>query len=105
MVGAGAMALGEIAGDKWRHAPDRIVAVGMAARLLTGAMAGAAVAPRAERRRAAALGAAAAIVAAYASFALRRRAARRIGQVRSGVIEDALAVGTAAALIAGARRG
>jgi uncharacterized membrane protein len=93
VAGALMLAAGELAGDKMRSAPDRTVAAGMAARLVTGAVAGAALAPRRQRDLGAALGAAAAIAAAYATFALRMRAMRRFGQTPTGLVEDALAVG------------
>ena len=94
-AGALAMAAGELAGDKWSKAPDRIVPSGMAARLVTGAVAGAALAPRERRAAAALVGATAAVAASYLTFALRMRAMRRYGQVRTGVVEDALTVGSA----------
>ena len=34
--GMGALALGELAGDKWDKAPDRIVPAGLLARIITG---------------------------------------------------------------------
>jgi uncharacterized membrane protein len=94
-VAAGTLALaaGEIAGDKWRHAPDRIVLAGIAGRVVTGAIAGAALAPREQRVAAALVGAAAAVGAAYLTFAARMRAMRRYGQVPTGLVEDALVVG------------
>src|SRR5690606_8718021 len=55
--GASAMAVGELAGDKLHSAPDRIVVAGMAARIVTGAVAGMALAPRRQRALAAVLGA------------------------------------------------
>jgi len=98
-TGARAMAAAELAGDKMKSAPDRIIAPGVAARLVSGAIAGAAVAPRGARFVGGAAGAAAAFVSGYATFALRMRALRRYGQIRSGLVEDAIAV-SAARLIA-----
>jgi uncharacterized membrane protein len=92
VAGALALAAGEIGGDKWRHAPDRIVLAGMAARMVTGAVAGAALARGDQRSTAAVLGAAAAVGAAYLTFALRMRAMRRFGQVPTGFAEDTLVV-------------
>lgn len=97
--GAKAMAVAELAGDKMKSAPDRIIAPGIAARLMSGAIAGAAVAPRGGRLAGGAAGAAAAVVSGFATFALRMRALRRYGQTRSGLVEDAIAV-SAARLIA-----
>jgi uncharacterized membrane protein len=98
LVSAGAMTLaaGELAGDKMKTAPDRIVVAGMAARIATGAIAGMALAPRRQRATGALLGAAAAVGFAYLSFDARMRALARYGQTATGVVEDALAVGSAA---------
>jgi len=41
------------------------------------------------------LGATAAVAAAYVSFGIRQRAIRNSGQISTGLIEDALAVGAA----------
>ncbi|MEH3045711.1 DUF4126 family protein [Sphingomonas adhaesiva] len=98
LVSAGALALavGEMAGDKMKTAPDRIVTAGMIARTATGALAGATAAPRDRRALGAALGAAAAVAASYATFHLRMAALRRYGQTATGAIEDAIALGGAA---------
>lgn len=82
------LAAGELLGDKMRSAPDRIVAAGMVARIVTGAVGGMAVARRDDRLLAAALGAAGAVGAGYLTFALRTRAMRRWGRVPTGLIED-----------------
>ena len=89
------LALLEAAGDKLPAAPDRIVPVGVAARVMTGGLAGAALAPRQQRIAAATLGAAGAVIAAYLSFGLRRRAMRKFGQVSTGLFEDVVAGGAA----------
>jgi uncharacterized membrane protein len=102
-AGATALAAGEYAGDKMKTAPDRIVLAGMAARLLTGALAGASLAPKEQRVLAATLGATAAIGAAYLTFDLRMRAIRRFGQTATGAVEDALTLGGAVLLVRGAR--
>lgn len=98
MLSAGAMVLaaGELAGDKMKSAPDRIVMAGMAARIATGALVGAALAPRRQRGLAALLGATAAVGAAYLTFDLRMRALERYGQTATGLVEDAIALGSAA---------
>ncbi|WDM74861.1 DUF4126 domain-containing protein [Xanthomonas cucurbitae] len=81
-----ALASGEIAGDKMKSAPDRIVLPGMVARVATGMLAGAALAPRHQRGVAAVLGAAAAVGAAYLTFNLRMRAIERYGQTSTGAV-------------------
>ena len=88
-----ALALGEAAGDKLHSAPDRIVPVGIVARIVTGGIAGAALGSRNNRGAAAILGATGAVAAAYLTFALRSRAIRRFGQTSTGVLEDALTLG------------
>lgn len=98
-AGIGALAAAELAGDKWKHAPDRIVLPGMAARVVTASAAAMALAPRERRTTAAALGAAAAIGSAYLTFAARVRAMRRWGQVPTGLVEDALVVGASWAVV------
>lgn len=102
-IGAGALAVGELLGDKMRSAPDRTIPPGLAARLATGALAGAALAPRSQRGQAVALGAAGAVVGGYIGLALRKRAMRRYGQMKSGLVEDILTLG-ATALIMNAGR-
>jgi uncharacterized membrane protein len=92
-AGALAMAVGEVAGDKLPSAPDRIVPAGMAARVVTGAIAGAALAPREQRARAAVVAVGAAVVASYVTFYARMGALRRYGQFPTGLVEDALVAG------------
>lgn len=102
--GAIAIAGRELVGDKQRSAPDRIAPAGLAARIATGAIAGAALAPRRQRAAAAALGAAAAVGTAYLAFALRKRATARYGQVATGAVEDAVTLAGAALVVASASR-
>jgi uncharacterized membrane protein len=103
-LGAVALAMGELFGDKMRTAPDRIVPAGMAARLITGAIAGAALAPRRDRVLAGAVGASAAVIASYVTFGARMKALRRYGQTPSGLVEDALVLACAALIVAPALR-
>lgn len=102
-AGAATLAAGELWGDKLASSPDRTVLPGMIARVVTGAVAGMAVAPRRERVTAALLGAGGAVAAAYLTFNLRVRAMRRFGQVPTGLVEDALMLGGTLALVGGAR--
>lgn len=99
VTGATALAAGELWGDKLRSAPDRIVPAGMAARVISGSIAGAAVAPRGRRAAGALLGAGTAVVAAHLTFRARMRAMRRYGQTSTGLVEDALALGLARLVI------
>lgn len=98
LASAGMLALagGELAGDKMKSAPDRIVPAGMVARVATGLIAGAALAPYRQRKVGALLGAGAAVGMAYVTFNLRMRAIARYGQTSTGAVEDAIAVGSAA---------
>jgi uncharacterized membrane protein len=88
-----ALAAAELVGDKMRSAPDRIIIPGILARVVTGAIAGAAAAPSRDRRLGAVVGATVAVGAAYLTFELRKRAIRKCGQTSTGLIEDAIALG------------
>lgn len=103
-AGSKLLAAGELWGDKLHSAPDRIVPAGIAARLVTGGLAGAALAPRHRALLGGLLGATAAVGAAYLTFAARRRAMRRFGQTRTGLVEDALTVGAAQLVVSGGGR-
>lgn len=94
-VGSKALAAGELWGDKLHAAPDRIAPAGIAARLVSGGLAGAALAPRGRALLGALLGATAAVGAAYLTYDARRRAMRRFGQKSTGLVEDALTLGAA----------
>ncbi len=103
-----ALAAGELLGDKLPFAPDRTIAPGLAVRVATGAVAGAALAPRGRRRDAAIVAGVAAAAGSFVTLAARVAALRRIGRVRSGLLEDAIAIAAAVALVRGAtadRRG
>src|SRR6187402_2129756 len=91
--GALAMGVGELLGDKMKSAPDRTVFLGLLARVMSAGIAGAALAPRGRGREGAAVAVAAAVPLAYLTLAGRKRAMARIGQTRSGLVEDALVVG------------
>lgn len=107
-VGALAMGAGELAGDKMKSAPDRTVFLGLLARVMSAGIAGAALAPGGRERAGAAVAIATAVPLAYLTLAGRKRAMARIGQTRSGLIEDALIVAAGAAIVAlsvGPKRG
>ena len=91
-LGLVTLAAGELWGDKLPSAPDRIVPAGVAARVVSAGLAGAALAPRRRAGLGAVLGASTAVASAYVTFALRRRAIRRFGQTRTGLVEDGLAL-------------
>ncbi len=97
--GALALAVGEMAGDKQKTAPNRIVPIGLAARFVTSAIAGAALAPRRSRWLGAGLGGVTAVVASYPGWRARVAAMRRYGQTPSGFVEDAAVLAGATAIV------
>ncbi len=98
--GALAMGVGELAGDKMKSAPDRTVFLGLLARVASAGIAGAALAPKGEEKTGAAIAVATAVPLAYLTLAARKQAMARIGQTRSGLIEDLLIVAAGAAIVA-----
>ncbi len=103
LVAAGTLALaaGEIAGDKMKTAPDRIVPVGLAARFVTSAIAGAALVPRRQRWLGAAVGGLTAVAASYPGWRARMAAMAHYGQTPTGFVEDAAVIAGAAAVVRG----
>ena len=101
-AGAVALAIAEMAGDKQKSAPDRIVPVGLAARFVTSAIAGAALAPRRQRALGAAIGGVTAVAASFAGWRMRVKAMESYGQEATGFIEDAAVLAGAAAIVRGA---
>jgi uncharacterized membrane protein len=98
--GALAMGVGELFGDKMKTAPDRTVFLGLLARTMSAGIAGAALAPPGEEKAGAAAAVATAVPLAYLTLAARKQAMARIGQTRSGLIEDALVVAAGMAIVA-----
>jgi len=98
--GALAMGAGELVGDKMKSAPDRTVFLGLLARVLSAGIAGAALAPRGQEKTGAIVATATAVPLAYITLAGRKQAMARIGQTRSGLIEDLLIVAAGAAVVA-----
>lgn len=89
-AGTAALAAAEMAGDKMKTAPDRIVPIGLAVRAVTSAYAGAALAPRDRRWAGAGMATATALASSYVGWRLRCAAMRRYGQTATGFVEDAL---------------
>lgn len=104
-AGALVMGVGELAGDKMKTAPDRTVFLGLLARVMSAGIAGAALAPKGHERAGAAVAVGTAVPLAYATLAARKQAMARIGQTRSGLIEDALIVAAGIAIVALSTRG
>ena len=98
--GALALGIGELFGDKMKTAPDRTVPLGLLARVSSAGIAGAALAPRGDERAGAITAVATAVPLAYLTLAARERAMARLGQTRSGLIEDVLIVGAGLAIVA-----
>lgn len=103
-AGALTMGVGELFGDKMKTAPDRTVALGLIARILSAGIAGAALAPNGSERIGGAIAVATAVPLAYLSLATRRRAMKRIGQMRSGLVEDAMVICCAVSVVSWASR-
>ncbi|WP_374944440.1 DUF4126 family protein [Sphingomonas sp.] len=99
-----ALAAGEMAGDKQKTAPDRIVPIGLAARFVTSAIAGAALVPRRRRWLGAAVGGVTAIVASYPGWRARMATMPRYGQTATGFVEDAAVLAGAVAIVRGPGR-
>lgn len=97
-AGTAALAAAEMAGDKMKGAPDRIVPIGLAVRTMTAAYAGAALAPRDARGRGAAIAVGTALIASYIGWRLRCAAMRRYGQTATGFVEDAIVLASGMAI-------
>ncbi len=91
------LAAAELVGDKLPNAPDRIVAIGLFGRCTTSAIAGAALTPGPSRGRGAMIGGATAVLAAFVGWRARMAMLPRHGQIRTGLVEDALVIACAAA--------
>ncbi|MBB3223965.1 hypothetical protein [Pseudoduganella umbonata] len=98
--GALAMGAGELAGDKMKSAPDRTVFLGLLARVMSAGIAGAALAPQGREKDGAVAAIATAVPLAYLTLYARKQAMARIGQTRSGLIEDALVAAAGTAIVA-----
>jgi len=102
--GALVLGVGELFGDKMTSAPDRTVPLGLIARVISAAIAGAALAPRGRERAGAAVAITVGAPLAYLTLAARKRAMARFGQTPSGLLEDALVVAAGIAVVASSLR-
>ena len=98
-AGAVALALAELAGDKMKSAPDRIVPAGLAARLLATGIAGGALAPRGQFWKGAAISGLTAVAASYPGWRLRMAEMEEHGQTSTGLVEDAAVIAGAVAIL------
>ncbi|MFC3123803.1 hypothetical protein ACFOD4_01915 [Pseudoroseomonas globiformis] len=94
-----ALAAAELAGDKMKSAPNRTIAIGLATRFMTSAIAGGLLAPRRQRWLAAALGGTTAVLASHLGLRARLAAISRHGQVSTGLVEDAVVLIGAIAIL------
>ena len=97
-AGTALLAAAEMAGDKMKTAPDRIVPIGLAVRSVTAAYAGAALAPKDKRAIGAAVAVGTALASSYIGWRLRCAAMRRYGQTATGFVEDAIVLGSGLAI-------
>lgn len=97
-AGTAALAAAEMAGDKMKTAPDRIVPIGLAVRSVTAGYAGAALAPRNRRVLGGVIAIGAALASSYVGWRLRCAAMRRYGQTATGFVEDAVVFGSGLAI-------
>ncbi len=93
-------ALAEYAADLYPKAPARTGIPGLTARIVSGAACGWVVAAGASPWLGAALGVLGALAGAYGGLALRRRAIGAIGSVPAALLEDAVAIAGAVAIVA-----
>ena len=94
-----ALAVGEFMGDKQKTAPDRIIPIGLAVRLVTSAIAGAALTTRKQRWAGAAVGGLTAVAASFPGWRLRTAAMPRYGQTATGFAEEAVVLAAAVAIV------
>lgn len=98
------MGLGELLGDKQPSAPPRTAPLALMARVLSGCMAGMALAPHGRARLGGLLAIAAAVPSAFLGLKARSRCTEAVGPVKSAVIEDvAVVLGGLACVISAAR--
>jgi uncharacterized membrane protein len=97
----GVFALFELAVDLYPKAPARTGFAGLSARLISGAFCGWVVTASAGRPAAAgaALGAVGAAIGAFGGLAARTRAIGAIGRVPAALLEDAIAIAGAIAVV------
>jgi uncharacterized membrane protein len=95
------LALAELVADKLPFTPDRIEPGPLATRILSGAACGAVLSGAADRSltQGAILGGLGALIGAFGSYHLRRRLSRDMPAFTVALVEDALAIATAAAIV------
>ena len=86
------LAAAELAGDKMKTAPDRVVPIGLVARFITSAIAGTAVTPSRQRWLGATVGGATGVAASYFGWRARMASIARYGQTTTGLVEDGIVI-------------
>ncbi len=86
------LAAAELVGDKMKTAPDRVVPIGLVARFIASAIAGAAVTPSRQRWLGATVGGATAVAASYFGWRARMASIARYGQTSTGLVEDGIVI-------------
>ncbi len=104
VAASSALAVAELAGDKMKTAPDRVVPIGLAARFITSAVAGAALSPLQHRWLGAVVGGSTALVASYPGWRARTATMPRYGQTKTGMIEDAMVITSAIIIVRAFRK-
>ena len=101
----GVLALGELVADQLPSTPSRKVAVQFGTRIVTGALCGATLAaPAGQWVLGAVAGAVGAVIGTLGGAAARARMAQAFGRdLPAALIEDAVAIGGALAIVAAAR--
>ena len=95
------LAAGELIADKLPFMPNRTAVSGLAARFISGAICGMAIAGRrkpGEKIISGIVGGAAAVAAAYAGYGYRKHV--KLPPLAAALLEDAVAVGAGAAVVA-----
>jgi uncharacterized membrane protein len=100
-IGLGVLAVIEYAGDLHPKAPPRTSTSGLVARVVSGAFVGwmVGLSAGASSIAAAIAGAIAAVIGAYGGLALRLRLNAAVGNVPAGLLEDAVAIAAAVAIV------
>lgn len=95
------LALGELIADKLPFTPDRITPAPLAARVVSGAVCGAAISYSARQpvQEGALFGALGAIIGAFAGYYVRKKLVRQMPALAVALAEDALAVGVSFAIV------
>jgi uncharacterized membrane protein len=93
------LAAAELAGDKMKTAPDRVVPVGLVARFITSAVVGAALTPSRQRWLGAAVGGVSGVAASYFGWRARMASIPQYGHTSTGLVEDGIVIASAVMIL------